>query len=145
MTQVDFYILREQGEQERLGFACRLVEKALGQGLRIYIHTPNENAAQDIDDLLWSFKPDSFIPHAIIGVDAELTDDEEIPVFIGFGDQHQEGADLLINLAVDIPGFYADFSRIAEIVPNSESAKARLRENWSTYKQRGFELKHHEL
>ena len=66
-------------------------------------------------------------------------------MFIGFGDNFAERSDLLINLSSDIPGFLENFSRIAEIVPNAEEAKNKLREHWNTYKDKGFELKHHEL
>lgn len=145
MSQVDFYILAQSEEQDRLFFACRLAEKAMGQGLKIYIHTDSEQSAQDMDDLLWSYKPESFIPHAIVGMDEELLEDEDIAVFIGFGKPFDGKADLLINLGNDIPDFHDRFSRIAEIVPNSESAKANLREHWSTYKEKGLELKHHQL
>lgn len=148
MAQVDFYILKHSAEQERLQFVCRLTEKAMGQGLKIYIHTDSEQTAQDIDDLLWSFRPDSFIPHAIVGIDDELTEDEDIPVFIGSGDafgNSNGSANLLINLSVDIPSFHDSFERIAEIVPNSEEAKSHLRAHWNSYKEKGFELKHHTL
>ena len=145
MTQVDFYILKQAEEQERLFFACRLTEKAIHQGLKIYIHTDSEQVAQEMDDLLWSFKPDSFIPHAILGIDDELTEDEDIPVFIGCGSDSGKNTGLLINLSQSIPDFYTNFSRIAEIVANSDDAKGRSREHWNTYKEKGFELKHHAL
>lgn len=149
MTQVDFYILKQAEQQDRMFFACRLCEKAMNQGMKIYIHTDSEQVAQEMDDLLWSFKPESFIPHAILGTHEELTEDEDIPVFIGFIDaaknSFKKNADLLINLSQGIPGFHADFARIAEIVPNSEAAKSQLREHWNTYKAEGFELKPHEL
>ena len=105
----------------------------------------HEQVAQEMDDLLWSFKPESFIPHAIVGIDAELTEDEDIPVFIGYQGAFEGRADLLINLGRDIPDFHGDFARIAEIVPDSEPAKANLREHWNSYKASGFTLAHHNL
>ena len=145
MPQVDFYSISQPDEQDRLFFACRLTEKAMGQGLKIYIHTDDEQTAQEMDDLLWSFKPESFIPHAIVGIDDELTENEDIPVFIGCSTDFAGTGDLLINLGKNIPGFHERFSRIAEIVPNSEAAKSNLREHWNAYKEKGLELKHHEL
>lgn len=145
MPQVDFYLIQHPDDQGRMYFACRLCEKAMSQGMKIYIHTDTEQAAQEMDDLLWSFKPESFIPHAIIGIDEELDADEEIPVFIGCGQSCDAKATLLINLSTQIPDFHADFERIAEIVPNAETAKSDLRERWNTYKEKGYELKHHEL
>lgn len=145
MPQVDFYSLKQRGEQERLLFACRLTEKAMQQGLKIYIHADTEQEAQEMDDLLWSFRPESFIPHAIVGIDEELTEDEDIPVFIGCSTDFNGKADLLINLARDIPTFHGDFARIAEIVPDVEAAKANLREHWNAYKTQGYTLEHHQL
>ena len=117
-------------------FACRLCEKAMGQGMKIYIHTNSEKTAQDMDDLLWSFKPESFIPHVIVGLDEDLDADEEIPVFIGFGTSCTVSATLLINLSEEIPAFHDQFDRIAEIVPNQEAAKSKLREHWNIYKSK---------
>lgn len=145
MTQVDFYLLQQPAQEQRMVFACRLCEKAMNQGMKIYIHTDSEKLAQEMDDLLWSFKPESFIPHAIVGLDEDLDADEEIPVFIGFGTTCDVSATLLINLSDGIPAFHQQFERIAEIVPNAEAAKRNLREHWNTYKQQGFELKHHTL
>lgn len=145
MAQVDFYSISQTEEFDRLVFACRLTEKAMGQGLKIYIHTDSEQAAQEMDDLLWSFKPESFIPHAIVGIDDELLADEEVPVFIGCLPEFPGKADLLINLGKDIPAFHGSFARIAEIVPNQEAAKANLREHWQAYKDAGYQLDHHKL
>ena len=74
MPKVDFYSLQQSDEQARLFFACRLTEKVLGQKLKIYIHTDSESAAQEMDDLLWSFKPESFIPHTLVGMDDDMED-----------------------------------------------------------------------
>ena len=148
MSQVDFYILSQPEEQQRQFFACRLIEKAINQGLKIYLHTDSEQVAQEMDDLLWSFKPDSFIPHTIVGMEGaidEAADDEDILVFIGYGDNYTDKGQLLVNLSAGIPEFHASFERVAEIVPNREEAKAISREHWNEYKAAGLELKHHQL
>ena len=145
MAKVDFYLISQSENQERMFFACRLCEKAMSQSLKIYIHTESEQAAQEMDDLLWSYKPESFIPHAIVGLDEEIDADEDIPVFIGFTEQCDTSADLLINLGRDIPSFHDQFKRIAEIVSSAEDAKQKSREHWNTYKDKAFELAHHQL
>ena len=83
MSQADFYIMKEAEDEQRFLIACRLTEKAMAQGLKVYIHTASEQSAQDMDDLLWSFKPESFIPHTIVGLEDDM-EDEEIPVLIGY-------------------------------------------------------------
>ena len=116
----------------------------MGQGLKIYIHTTSEKVAQDMDDLLWSFKPESFIPHTIVGLDDEM-EDEETPVLIGYQGNESPRGQLLINLSDELPEGHEQFERIAEIVPNREEAKTVSREHWNAYKALGFELNHHQL
>ena len=145
MSQADFYILKEAEEEQRLFLACRLTEKAMAQGLKIYIHTASEQVAQDLDDLLWSFKPESFIPHTIVGLDEEMEADDEVPVLIGYQGNESTRGQLLINLCDVLPDGHGDFERIVEIVPNREEAKTISREHWNAYKALGFELNHHQL
>ncbi len=144
MSQADFYIMKEAEDEQRFFVACRLTEKAMAQGLKVYIHTASEQSAQDMDDLLWSFKPESFIPHTIVGLEDNM-DDEEIPVLIGYEGNASTKGQLLINLCDKVPDEHENFDRIAEIVPNREEAKAISREHWNTYKTLGFELKHHQM
>lgn len=144
MSQADFYIMKEAEDEQRFLIACRLTEKAMAQGLKVYIHTASEQSAQDMDDLLWSFKPESFIPHTIVGLEDNM-DDEEIPVLIGYEGNASTKGQLLINLCDQVPDGVENFDRIAEIVPNREEAKVISREHWNTCKTLGFELKHHQM
>lgn len=144
MSQADFYIMKEAEDEQRFFIACRLTEKAMAQGLKVYIHTASEQSAQDMDDLLWSFKPESFIPHTIVGQEDDM-EDEEIHVLIGYEGNASTKGQLLINLCDKVPDEHENFDRIAEIVPNREEAKAISREHWNTYKTLGFELKHHQM
>jgi len=98
-----------------------------------------------MDDLLWSFKPESFIPHTIVGLDDEMEEDDEVPVLIGYPGNETTRGQLLINLSAELPEGHGDFERIAEIVANSDEAKAISREHWNAYKTLGLELNHHQL
>ena len=66
MAKADFYTLKENSLQARNLFACRLCDKAVSQGMIVYIQTADEDTALEMDSLLWSFRPDSFIPHALV-------------------------------------------------------------------------------
>ncbi|WP_262965721.1 DNA polymerase III subunit chi [Methylobacter psychrophilus] len=65
MAEVSFYILPSQSIQERDEFACKLIEKAYRSGCFCYVLTDNTEQSQKIDDLLWTFRAGSFIPHQI--------------------------------------------------------------------------------
>ncbi|MEZ5578324.1 MAG: DNA polymerase III subunit chi [Candidatus Competibacteraceae bacterium] len=43
--------------------ACRLADKAYGLGHTVYLFTASEARAAALDDLLWTFRQDSFVPH----------------------------------------------------------------------------------
>lgn len=70
-SAVNFYILSDSDLHNRLLFVCRLVEKAFEQQLPTLIITADNVQLQTLDRLIWSFKPERFIPHEII--DEQLT------------------------------------------------------------------------
>jgi DNA polymerase-3 subunit chi len=144
MTQADFYTLKEDSSQARLVFACRLTEKACSQNMPVYLHVDDAATAEELDNLLWSFKPESFIPHAMTDMLDEL-DGEEVKVIIGYSPECPVPKGLLINLSAEIPAFYKDFERIAEIVINNDEARTVSRQHWSNYKAQDVQLNHHSL
>jgi len=139
MTRVDFYLLPQEDETARWQFACRLVEKAWRLGNRLLVHTSNHRTAQQLDALLWSFRPDSFVPH-------ELTPaGKRTPVHIGWGDDSPEHHDLLVNLGDSVPAFFSRYGRVAEIVTADPTQRAESRERYRFYRERGYELQLHDL
>ena len=66
MTQVDFYILNTDSNNSRLRFICRITDKAIRAQNHVFINTANEEDAHNLNKLLWTFSPGSFIPHALI-------------------------------------------------------------------------------
>lgn len=145
-STVNFYIMKDAGYDARLAFCCRLVETIHGRGHSIYIHAADEAMAQELDELLWSFRPESFIPHMIVGTDVE---EEEVPVLIGYQGSLDEtycsNYEVLLNLHAEVPDFHAHFSRIAEIISADEACKASGREHWQFYKDKAFDLQAHEV
>lgn len=142
MARADFYLLPVAEPHGRLSFACRLAEKAWLTGHRVYLNGGDEAQARALDELLWSFRPSSFVAHELC-LDASAAPSS--PVVIGTG-RHPEGHDdVLINLADEVPSFAASFARVAEIVLNEPEALAASRRRWSHYRERGFTLEHHDM
>ncbi|MBT8131776.1 MAG: DNA polymerase III subunit chi, partial [Gammaproteobacteria bacterium] len=71
MTQIDFYILQDKGSALLGRFACRLVDKAWQRGLRCHINVESQDQAALIDDMLWTFRDISFLPHATSVTDSK--------------------------------------------------------------------------
>jgi DNA polymerase-3 subunit chi len=141
--RVDFYIL--QGEANREMMACRLCEKAWQQGLPVFVLTQSAGHAQQVDDLLWTFNDGGFLPHQL--ADQKPVRINEKPVTT-IGWQMLPAAEdypVLINLSESIPGGYARFERVAEIINQNETVKQAGRKRFTQYRSDNCDLHHHEL
>lgn len=144
MTRVDFYILDQSSSEARLSLACRLAAKAVEQHLEVLINTGTETDAARLDELLWTFSQGSFIPHRRL--DGPNDRDEGEPVLIGNDRVPETGRwELLINLSLEVPGFFSRFERVAELVDAEPQNKAAGRERFRYYRDRGYELRTHRL
>ena len=139
MTNIDFYILSATDRQARLNFACRLIEKTYRLGNRIFVACNDETEMTELDSLLWSFNPESFIPHTLLN--SNQNESVEIGSTHDCGDHHQ----LLINLSNQIPAYFSRFERMCEIVIQDEAILKRTRKNWAFFKQRGYPVASHKL
>ncbi|HET7570025.1 MAG TPA: DNA polymerase III subunit chi [Gammaproteobacteria bacterium] len=140
MTRIDFYVLATARPQERERVACRLVEKARQHDQTVYIHVESSAQAAALDELLWTFRQQSFIPHARAGADADA------PVLIGCGDDMPPaGRALLINLDADVPLFFSGFERVMEIIDGDDQRRAQGRSRFRFYQDRGYPLQTHKL
>jgi DNA polymerase-3 subunit chi len=140
--RVDFYILAATDNSARLRFACRLTEKAYGLQHQIHAYTASAAIARELDELLWTFRQGSFVPHELLQVE---TQDRVAPVTIGHNTLSENSGDFLINLADEIPPFFDQFSRVAEIVDSTADSRRAGRERFSFYKDNGFEPHTHEI
>lgn len=140
-TRVDFYVLQSTEPSGRLRFACRLAEKAYILSHRIYAHTGTQADARQLDDLLWTFRGGSFVPHELV----EPGRIPAAPVTIGCDTNHTGEGDLLINLSEQTLSFYAAFPRVAEIVDRSDGCREAGRQRYQYYRDQGCEMKTHRL
>lgn len=148
MTLIDFYILNTPETIERHQFACRLAEKAAKQGNTVLIVIPDEASAHDLDKLLWSFRPDAFIPHQLM-LPSTPNDNESTrvhaPVAISLNTESQQHHDVLINLTSQRPEPFSHFQRLAEIVIQRDDVLEATRNNYSFYKSRGYPINTHKI
>lgn len=144
MTQVDFYILEGASDEARLGTACRIVDKAVQREKRVYLNSASEGEARKLDELLWTFAQGSFIPHRLVRAPGEPAGDE--PVLIGCSQPPAEGAaEVMINLAPEVPGFFARYERVAEIIDGEPTRRDQGRERFRIYREHGCEPNVHRL
>ena len=142
MSRVDFYILSGTGEPSRHNFACRLAEKAYRLNHTVHIHTANQQQAERLDELLWTFRDGSFVPHQLLDLTYPHTN---APVTIGFEEKAIGGQDLLINLTEEIPKMANSFPRVAELVTSDKQSRQQSRKRFVHYKELGVELETHDI
>lgn len=142
MTRVDFYILDGTDAAGLARLACRLVDKAWQQGMATLINVDEPATAAAVDDLLWTFRDVSFLPHAAV---SEAAGDVRLAAVIGCGEEPRCEIDLLINLAPAVPEFFSRFERVAELVDEDPARRTAGRERFRFYRDRGYPLDSHRI
>jgi len=141
MPRADFYLIaKPRFLAEPLRLVCELARKANDANLSLLILARDTAQAEALDDLLWSFDVDAYIPHQIAGAD---DDEDEAPVLIATPDTDVASRPMVLNLR-DEP-YLGTCDRILEVVPADPAAREPLRERWKQYKALGLELTKHDM
>ena len=140
MARADFYLIqKERFREEPLLLVCELARKAHDANLWTLVLARDAEQAERLDELLWEFDEDAYIPHQLAGDE----EDELAPVLIATPDTDTPMRALVINLR-DEP-VNGSFDRVLEVVPADDSARGPLRERWKQYQSRGLELKKYDM
>lgn len=166
MTKIDFYVLEEERPKEGFLFTCRLIEKIYRQGHRVYVYSENQAQIDKLDQLLWSFKAESFIPHSqhINQTDTLTATEQSLAskapsaneqplahqaplneVLLGTCPPPSHYHSCLINLSENVPSFFSRFQRLGEVVLNNERRRNISRNNYRFYQQRGYAIDTHKI
>jgi len=157
VAEVSFYILPTESLQDRYRFACKLIEKAYRSGSFCYVLTDSDEQSRIIDDLLWTFRAGSFIPHQIYtgelpdiardGVYAASSPGAsaaiEKVILIGSLNAPEHWQKVLFNLSSRYPELGPSTERILEILDNSETTKEAGRNRYRRYQQAGMKITTH--
>ncbi len=122
-------------EAELYYHACRQAASFYRQNQKVFIYCPNQEVAQQIDELLWAFEPNSFVAHNLLGEGAPYGAAVEIS-----WQAPTNKRQVLINLTNTVPDFSANFTHIIDFVPRAEKVKQQARERFKIYRQKGYEL-----
>ena len=141
MPRADFYLIdKPRFREEPLLLVCELVRKAYAAELPTLVLARDSAQAEALDDLLWSFDPDEFLPHQIAGSDEG---DEDTPILITTPEMDVPARPLLINLRDAAPA--GSFERVLEVVPADPATRGPLRERWKHYQSLGFAVTKYDM
>ncbi len=138
MTEIKFYVGRNDNLKSRLLLTCQLTQKALDHSLHIYIHADSPETLEQLDKILWTWNEESFIPHG-------LAPDKDVQVEMGYDYEPVERCDYLINLSNERPTFFGRFERMAEILDQDQEILTKGRDRYRFYQDRGYKLDYHKL
>ena len=141
MPRADFYLIdKPRFREEPLLLVCELVRKAYAAELPTLVLARDSAQAEALDDLLWSFDPDEYLPHQIAGSDEG---DDDAPILIATPDMDVPARPLMLNLRNEAPG--SSFERVLEVVPADPAARDPLRERWKHYQSLGFAVNKYDM
>ena len=137
MTLIDFY----SNAEPKLQVACQLVAKAVRERLQVVVYAPDQNTARSFDKLLWTYQAIGFVPHCL----ASDPLSSETPVVIASDDTESGSYRVLLNLHADSPPAFSRFERLIELVGSDDDDRERARSRFRFYRDRGYEIHHHDL
>ncbi len=137
MTQIDFYTHVD----DKLKTACQLAGKAFAHGLKVTVYCPDRETAQRFDRALWMTPAIGFVPHC--APDDPLAADT--PVIVDCTGERLLHDEVLLNLRPEWPPFFSRFQRLIEIVSLDERDRTGARERFRFYRERGYEIRTHDL
>jgi DNA polymerase-3 subunit chi len=124
-----------------LRVACQLSTKAYARGLRITVYCPDSETAARFDRLLWMTPSIGFVPHCAPGDPLAA----ETPVIVDCSGDNLLHDEVLLNLRVESPPFFGRFQRLIEIVSLEDEDRRAARSRFRFYRDRGYEIRTHDL
>ena len=141
MPRADFYLIdKPRFREQPLLLVCELAKRGYAANLSILVLARDAAQAEAIDDLMWSFDPDEYLPHQIAGMDEG---DDDTPILIATPDMDIPARPMLLNLRDAAPT--GSFERVLEVVPTNPSARSTMRERKKQYQSLGFDVNKHDM
>lgn len=135
MPRAEFYLIDQpRFREEPLLLVCKLAQRAVDARLPTLVLASSQEQAEMLDDLLWAFDPDVFVPHQIAGDE----EDEVTAVLIVPPGVVTPDRPLVVNLR-DVCAA-GEFETVKEVVPADPGEREGARRRWREYQQRGFEV-----
>jgi DNA polymerase-3 subunit chi len=141
MPRVDFYVLDDPDDNARLRLACRLTERAWSDAQPVFVLAGSVEEARTFDELLWTYRDRSFVPHAL----ADSPEAAGVRVRIGVSAGLADPGGVLINLAAIVPDGFERFERILEPLDGDRERRRQGRERFRYYRERGVTPQSHSV
>lgn len=136
MTRIDFYF----NVDNKFRHVAELAEVALPRQRRLFVFTSGDDAAAQLETVLWTHTPTGFLPHCRSNHPLAA----ETPIVLDWEGTALPHDDILINLTPAHPSFFSRFRRLIELVGLDESDRMEARLRYRFYRDRGYEIRSHD-
>jgi len=114
-----------------------LMEKGLERGWRALVRTTSNERVRALDDVLWTYRDDSFLPHG----SADDPDTELQPILLAHDAGAQGKRELLVLIDSAEPGEIDAFERVILLFDGQdEDALKEARARWKTFQEQGVQV-----
>jgi DNA polymerase III subunit chi len=139
MTEVLFYHLQDMLLENVLP---PLLEKSLERGWRVVVQSTSQERTEALDAHLWTYRDDSFLPHAAWRAGDASRDAQDQPIVLAAeeGNPNRANVRFLIDNAA-LPADADGYDRVVLVFNGDDGdALAAARSAWTDCKTRGFEV-----
>lgn len=137
MTEILFYHLEQKPVEAVLPV---LLEKTLERGWRAMVQCANPGKIHALDEALWTFRPESFLPHMVLSDQMDLDELAEMPVLIADNDENPNSAQIRFFVEGAVPENPEGYERVVFMFNGHDpDAVTRARQAWKALNQ-GHEL-----
>ena len=139
MARACFYVLNANTEAHLPRLISQLIAPLVKQRRKIVVLAAQQEQAEAIDEALWQFPVQQFIPHNLYGEGPVAG----TPVLIGWQQPLAEltqQRNVIINLQASAPELARQTQFIIDIVPADEAGKEQARERYRHYRNLGIQL-----
>lgn len=134
MTEIRFYHMERQNLEQVLP---ALLIKALGNSHRILIKTSDEKEAERLNEHLWTFEADVFLPH---GSQKDGKPDQQ-PIWLTASNENLNNADVLILTQGTTSNEVSSYKLCCEMLDGRNQTQiTEGRSRWKQYKDDGHSL-----
>lgn len=158
-TLVTFYALsndasEEQNALESVASSAAVAEREIKKAAELLLECSktrmkttvlcaSQAQAEAVDEYIWQYPPDSFIPHNLYGEGPAAGTPAEIIWQSAYASMTKlRNRNLVINLSGEFIDKHKDLQHIIDFVPEQEEQKVAARTRYKQYKQAGCQLEY---
>ena len=137
MATVVFY---DMPASARLPWIAQLAERAWQRGKRMLIHCGSEADVQELDEALWCFKEEAFVPHEVVAVN-QAPRDREARIVITAAEHNPLAATILLADAPPTQAFAERFETVLEVVDHRNASRLQAsRDRYRMWRKLGADV-----